>query len=202
MILYLVICVILLLYSLINKISHLSPLPSQVSGLYNKGLVFRDLNSFNMYTHWWRSGGGGFAGGQQHIWDTKPQNQWDESYQTLEVDTEAQKLTKWFRESASRSAHILKEIHVRTPVPPPTLQFGGFGAATICQKFQSSVCFPSWATVCLSARAGRWPPVSAWPWKGEPSGIESFGYVCEDQAAGPLRGALWGGEGLRRTCNR
>lgn len=151
MILYLVICVILLLFSLTNKISHLSPLPSQVSGLYNKGLVIRDLNSFNTHRHGWRSGGGRggwfFAGGQQHIWDTKPQNQWDKSYQTLEVDTEAQKLTKWFKESASRSARILKEIHVRTPPPTPTLRFGGFGAATICQKFQSSVCFPSWATV-------------------------------------------------------
>lgn len=73
-------------------------------------------------------GGWFFAGGQQHIWDTKPRNQWDESYQTLEVDTEAQKLTKWFKESASRSARILKEIHVRNP-PPSPLQHCSLGAS-------------------------------------------------------------------------
>lgn len=49
---------------------------------------------------------------------------------------------------------LRKEISVRTPL---TLQFGCFSAATICQRFQLSVCFPSWATVFKSARAGGGP---------------------------------------------
>lgn len=40
----------------------------------------------------------------------------------MEVDTEAQKLadelTKWLKEGASRSARIVKEISVKTPLSP------------------------------------------------------------------------------------
>lgn len=80
MILYLVICVILLLYRL--SIKYHTSQPSPVSGLYDKGHVFRDLNNFNMYT---RGGGGGKGGSLEDSntsVDTKPQNQRDESYQT------------------------------------------------------------------------------------------------------------------------
>lgn len=48
MILYLVICVILLLYCL--SINYHTFQPTPVSGWYDKGHLFRDLNSFNMYT--------------------------------------------------------------------------------------------------------------------------------------------------------
>lgn len=115
MILYLVICVILLLYRL--SINYHTSQPSPVSGLYNKGHVFRDLNSFNMYTH-----GGGREERRVVRWRTAThlRHQTTKSVRrilsNMEVDTEAQELadelTKWLKESASRSAC---KISVGTP---------------------------------------------------------------------------------------
>lgn len=110
----------------------------------------------------------------------------------MEVGAEAQQLadelTEWLEESASRSACHLKEISVRTEFVFQT-------------PSSSSFCRPSWATVFKSARARGGPGLRVALGR-DPSGVESFGYVCEDQAAGPLRGSLWGGQSLRTTWSR
>lgn len=111
----------------------------------------------------------------------------------MEVDTEAQKLadelTMWFEESASRSA-CRSGIKRKDRIYPANTQ-----------ACSSSLSLPSWATVFKSARDRGGPGLSVARGR-DPSGIESFGYVCEDQAAGPLRGSLWGGQSLRTTSNR
>lgn len=60
-----------------------------------------------------------------------------------------------------------------------------------------SVCFPPWATVCMSIRARGRRKLKSTNGR-ELLSIESFGYICEDQSTGPLGGALGGCESLQR----